>query len=389
MKLLLRALWLLPLLSASAWAYPWMAKHEYGACGTCHVDPSGGGQLTPYGRGQADVLVRWRTVDASAEGAVSPTANFLWMFELPDAVNLSGNFRGGPLVRPLASSGQVIPLAMAADLYATVSVGNVVGHVTTGLGLRNAQQAALLPVCDSAQGACGAQWVAREYWAGARFADESVFVRAGRMNLPFGLRNVEHNTFVRSLTRTDINLTQQVGAAVAYSGDTLRGEVMGIAGNFQVSPDAYRERGYSAYAEYAFTPRAYLGGSSLVTHATADLFAGKETTRHAHGLFARYAPGTQVALLAEADLLAWQSAGEMSLGYAGLFQADWEPLQGLHFLGTGEVGLGRGETGPTFGGWASVAWYALPHVELRLDNIVRQRPTTTELSHLLQLHFFL
>lgn len=386
---LLRALWLLPLISAPAWAYPWMAKHDYGACGTCHVDPSGAGQLTPYGRGQADVLVRWRTVDASAEGAVSPTANFLWMFELPDAVNLSGNFRGGPLLRPLASSGKIVPLAMAGDLYATVNVGNVVAHVTTGLGLRNAQQAAILPACDSAQGACGAQWVSREYWAGAKFAEEAVFVRAGRMNLPFGLRNVEHNTFVRSLTRTDINLGQQVGVAVAYSGETFRGEVMGIAGNFQVSPDAYRERGYSAYGEYALTPRAYVGASSLVTHAAVDLLSGTETTRHAHGLFARYAPNTAWALLAEADLLAWQGPGQASLGYAGMLQADWEPIQGLHVMGTGEVGLGRGESGPTVGGWASVAWYPLPHVELRLDNIVRQRSSGTELSNLLQLHFFL
>ena len=96
----LRLLWVLPLLSSPALAYPWMAKHEYGACGACHVDPSGGGQLTPYGRGQADVLVRFRTTSAGEEGEVAPSSRFLWMFELPDAVNLSGNFR-----EPFASRG--------------------------------------------------------------------------------------------------------------------------------------------------------------------------------------------------------------------------------------------------------------------------------------------
>ncbi|MBM4380513.1 MAG: hypothetical protein FJ086_14655 [Deltaproteobacteria bacterium] len=389
MDRLLRLLWLLPLLSSPALAYPWMAKHDYGSCTACHVDPSGGGQLTPYGRGQADVLVRFRTTSAGEEGAVSPTANFLWMFELPDAVNLSGNFRGGPLIRPLASSGKVVPLAMASDLYATVNVGNVVAHVTTGVALRNAQQAAILPVCDPAQGACGAQWVSREFWAGAKFAEESVMVRAGRMNLPFGLRNNEHNSFVRALTGTDINLAQQVGLSASYNGESLRGEVMAIAGNFQVSPDTFRERGYSAFGEYALTPRAYVGASSLVTRAGTGLLTGEPTTRHAHGLFARYAPGTSLALLAEADLLAWQLPSGSSLGYAALVQADWEPLQGLHLVGTGEAGLGRAESSATYGAWASVVFYALPHVELRLDNILRLRPSGPELSNLLQLHFFL
>jgi hypothetical protein len=231
--------------------------------------------------------------------------------------------------------------------------------------------------------------VAREYWAGAKFAEEALFIRAGRMNLPFGLRNNEHNTFVRSLTGTDINLAQQVGIAAAYNGESIRGEVMAIAGNFQVSPDSFRERGYSAFAEYAFSPRTYLGASSLITHAGTGLLTGVPTTRHAHGLFARYAFGTAVTLLAEADLLAWQLPTGSSLGYAALVQADWEPLQGLHLVGTGEAGLGRGETASTVGAWASVVFYALPHVELRLDNILRARPSGSELSNLLQLHFFL
>jgi hypothetical protein len=43
--LLLAALW-----TTGAWAYPWMVKNHYGSCAACHVDPSGGGQLTAFGR---------------------------------------------------------------------------------------------------------------------------------------------------------------------------------------------------------------------------------------------------------------------------------------------------------------------------------------------------
>jgi nicotinamide mononucleotide transporter PnuC len=36
---------------------------------------------------------------------------------------------------------------------------------------------------------------------------------------------------------------QQHGVAVAYSGERVRGEILGIAGNYQIQPDDYRQRG--------------------------------------------------------------------------------------------------------------------------------------------------
>jgi hypothetical protein len=55
-------------------------------------------------------------------------------------------------------------------------------------------------------------------------------VRAGRLNLPFGLRNNEHTSYVRDLTFTNLNMDQQVGLAVAYNSEAVRGELMGVAG---------------------------------------------------------------------------------------------------------------------------------------------------------------
>lgn len=402
MQSMVRWFLLASLCSAPAWAFPWMVKHSYGSCATCHVDPSGAGQLSPYGRAQADVLVRWRTQPRKEEEEVPPSANFLWFLELPEAINLSGNFRYGSLIRP-GDKTFYVPLLMATDLYGTLNLGPVVAHVTTGVGTYSTRAiaysgpAAIAPICDPSQGACSVQWVAREFWLGARFADEAVMVRAGRINLPFGLRNNEHTSFVRALTRTDVNIGQQVGASAAYNSDTLRGEVMGIAGNFQVGPDAYRERGYSAFAEYSFAHNAYLGVSSLITHANADLATSTETTRHAHGLFARLAPTETLALLAEADFLAWQTPQKLDrLGFAALVQADFDVLQGLHVMGTLEAAhTGSGEAGPRLGGWLSAAWYFLPHVELRVDNILRRSPTAgaaavpIEYQLLVQLHLFL
>lgn len=381
----------------SALAFPWMVKHNYGACGSCHVDPSGGGQTTSYGRAQADVLVRWKMAKppVGQEEEVPRSANFLWFLALPDAVNLSGNARTGVLVTP-GSVPRV--LLMAADLYATINLDRFVFHGTAGFGLHNqAAKAIVAPLCDptnllASGGQCGPSFVAREYWAGAKLADEAVMVRVGRLNLPFGLRNSEHLSYVRAYTRTDINTGQQLGASASYNSDAIRGELMAIAGNFQLGPDKYRERGYSAFAELALRPNAYLGASSLIAFSMADPTTGSATIRHAHGLFARYAPAESVAVLAEVDFLAWVAAPQLDrIGFAAFLQADWEVMHGLHLIATGEAAHGGSQVGPSLGGWASVGWYFAPHCELRVDNIFQRASSASQVGYTLlaQLHLFL
>lgn len=393
-EVMIRWALLLCVVAAPAWAFPWMVKHNYGSCAVCHVDPSGSGQLTPYGRAQADVIVRWRTQPRNDEEEVPKSANFLWFLELPEFLNLSGNLRGGMMIRP-GGSTPVFPLVMATDLYATVNIGPVVGHLTTGVG-RKADQARILPQCEPGMGTCVWAWTAREFWAGVKFADEAVMVRAGRANLPFGLRNNEHTSYVRALTKTDVNVDQQVGVLASYNSDVVRGEVMGIVGNFQMGPDIYRERGYSAYAEYSLSHNAYLGLSSLIAHAGADSATTLETTRHAHGAFGRFAPTQKLSILAEADFLAWQSPQQLDrFGFAAFAQGDYELMNGLHLMGTLEGSYtGRSEPGPSLGGWVSGAWYFLPHMELRFDHIFRRvsnpgAAAAFEYTFLLQLHLFL
>ncbi len=376
-----------------SFAFPWMVKHGYQSCAACHVDPSGAGQLSQYGRAQSDTLLRWKLEKPKPgeEQEVSKTANFLWFAELPDVINVSGNLRGGALI-PIG--GTVRPLVMATDVYATFKYDRYVAHVTTGLGWRNTGLGAIAPLCT--QTPCGYQWLAREYWAGATFNDEAIMVRAGRMNVPFGLRNNEHTSWVRALTATDVNLGQQLGVAASYSADGLRGELMGLLGNYSLGPDAYRERGYAGYAEYALRSNLYAGLSSLITYANADLVNQRPVIRHAHGLMARFSPVDPLALMAEADLLVWQQPTSLDrLGFAAFVQADLELMQGLHLVGSLEgMHQGDGARGPSLGGWGAVAWYALPHLEVRLDAIIRRQTSassaaSTGATLMAQIHVFL
>lgn len=181
---------------------------------------------------------------------------------------------------------------------------------------------------------------------------------------------------------------------------------MAIAGNYQVNPDRYRERGYSGYAELSLSESLYVGASSLLTHAIADLVRDVEgpTLRQAHGVFGRWAPSTMLTLMGEADVLL---RSRRQAGYVGLVQADFEVLRGLHLLLSAELldagyrpdpewflqrrRPGNGE--PRFAAWASAQWFFYSHLELRVDALYRQPQTSDQtegsIDLLAQLHAYL
>ena len=186
----------------------------------------------------------------------------------------SGSFRDLLLfMKPNGAPFSSQNIIMQADLRAGIDVGHFRAAGSLGFITNGNSPAAVV-----------GNMVAREYWAGWSFANDAVLVRGGRINLPFGVRSIEHTLFVRQATRTDLNDTQQHGVAIAARGHGFRGELMGIAGNYQASPDAFRERGYSGYVEYSPVSHWAFGVSSLVTHAAEDVYLRAATTRQAHGV---------------------------------------------------------------------------------------------------------
>jgi hypothetical protein len=236
--------------------------------------------------------------------------------------------------------------------------------------------------------------VSRDYWVGWKAA-KGVLVRAGRMNLPFGIRTEEHTQYVRTTTRTGMNADQQAGVAVSAQRKGLRGEAMLIAGNPQVSPDRFRERGYSAYAAWAPMKTLELGASSLYTTAETDVASLAPLDRQAHGLFARWSPAARVAVLAEADALRNTTDESATNGVATLAEVDWQAVQGLHLRGIGQycdADLGDEDAGLATG-WVAAQWFVAPRVDLRVDALhgtLRCEPGIEARWYGLgQLHFYL
>lgn len=375
------------LAAARVEAFPSMVRHDYTSCATCHHDPSGGGLLTQYGRAQSELLLsaRYKERKEGEEQEVSPTTSFLFgAVALPDWLDLGLNFRGGGLLTRGGSETRVIPLQMVSDVRGHVAVGPVRAGASVGFALRRARFAALTRGEQN-------NVVSREHWLGVTNEDQTLLLRAGRMNLPFGIRTVEHNLWARQATRTDINEQQQHGVSLAYNTEGLRAEVMAIAGNFQLKPDIYRERGYAGYFEWAPFNKAAFGVSSLMTYARYDVATVRPWfLRQAHGLFARVAPVAPLVLMLEADLLLDKPSGSpVASGYTGLLQADYELTQGIHLMGTAEFLRRPGSEGTALGGWLTFNYFVFPQLELRLDTILRrigEGPTASnELSLLGQL----
>jgi hypothetical protein len=385
----------LTLAASRADAYPWMIRHEYTGCAICHGDPTGGGVLTASGRAQGDLLLRTRysTPKPGEEaGEPSSTSGFLWgAIEPPEWLLAGGSFRAATLVKKTLGQEPDQPvdvrfIQMQADLRAIIRPSFFRAGASIGFAHEGGLAAAVTSMDKN-------NVVSREHWAGVAFKDDEFLLRAGRMNLPFGIRNIDHTLWVRRSTRTDINTAQQHGLAFSYNGETLRGEVMGIFGNFQIHPDAYRDRGAVGYLEYTLSPHYTVGVNGLFTSALLDTATGTTRKRGSAGLFGRGSPTLPLVLMAEADALFDAQAGaSMTLGVVGMLQADYEPKQGIHVLGTGELRVDP--AGVSAGGWLGAAWFFLPHADMRVDGIVQSvassgGPSALAISFLGQLHFFL
>jgi hypothetical protein len=375
------------LVSSKAHAYAWMIRHGFAECGSCHVDPMGGETLTGMGRviGQTLMAAPW------SDHPPTDVAKFAFGITEPDDLRLGGSFRALGIYDFDTDNVRAFPMQM--DLYGAAFLGRLtvagsVGYSRASRRYEHSSKAKLFGNIDDE----GFLVVSRNHWLGYTFNDD-LMLRAGRINLPFGVRTPDHTVWARAETQTDRESDQQYGVSLVYSASELRGELMAVVGNFAVPRENW-EQGYSGYLEYSLETNLALGISSSILRAQKELVVDQEAFyRHGHGLTARWAASREWVVLAEADMIKRTGAG---IGYVGFATLDFEPIQGFHLALTPEVlnrgkpsgggadGVGRGD--PRLGSWLTVNWFFMPHGDLRFDMVLREkRPAMLQA----QIHFYL
>jgi hypothetical protein len=368
--------------AGDAHAYAWMIKYGYSKCGTCHTDPSGGETLNHMGRLQSQQLLSFAGVEPDQE--LDTSSQFLWgLIDEPGSLRLGASYRHMLLYTAAEgeSAAELRNFPMQADVYGSARFGDLMLGLSLGVA-RGIEGTAHVRGAQI-NGETGDGWIflSRSHFIGL-WLEQKTLLRVGRLNLPFGVRVPEHVLWAREATRTDRESDQQHGAALTYTGGSLRADAMVIIGNFQVNGDRFRERGLSVSFEYLLGPTYAVGFSGLLTHAEDDrLTRERNAIRYAQGLNTRLGLSPKLSVLAEADVIKEKGRG---FGYVGFVQPDFEPIQGVHLMLTGEL-LNPGQlqlededaqraanVTTRFGLWGTIAWYFATHFDLRVDVVARQ-----------------
>ncbi len=164
-------IWFFPFYASLAHAIPEMVRYGYTNCTACHVAPSGGGVLTPYGRGlSAEAMSTWGDEKEAQlfHGALGEDALKEWL-------HLGGDYRGlqSHYENDLVKRGKWIP--MQASLEAAIQIENWIFDLAFGKFDSNQKWSA----------------VGTKYYVLNQITEE-ISIRAGRFTPQFGLNIPDH-----------------------------------------------------------------------------------------------------------------------------------------------------------------------------------------------------
>ena len=188
----------LALLPKTAKAYPDLIRHNYVNCNSCHVSPTGGGLLAPYGRAMSnEILSRW-----GSERETEPLHGLLPEGAIPESLLLGGEVRIIQVHKE--SPDQIVERGFL--MQAGIEVGYKIDTLTF-VGFFG----------EADRGTRSVKPVSPRYYA-LWNPQEQLSLRAGKFIPVFGI-NVPYHTFP---TRQDLGFgpgTERETAEAVWSGE--------------------------------------------------------------------------------------------------------------------------------------------------------------------------
>lgn len=239
------------LITVCAWAEPYLAIRSGFSCGTCHTNPSGGGQRTAFGNLYAQQELPANPIKQGDDP---------WTGELLQRFAIGGNARVA--ARQFDVDGQDTNLDFGVDrvnLYASATLNE---HVSFYLDQQVAPGGS----------------VNREAWVKLSWQD--AYVKAGRLFLPFGWRLEDDSALVRSASGVSRSQGDD-GIEFGYATKTWNAQLAATNGAGGASE---RDDGKLLSGRFAFVhPHGQLGLSAYnnntdtVDRTMFGIFAGFNT----------------------------------------------------------------------------------------------------------------
>ena len=233
-------------------AEPYLAVRTGFKCGVCHVNPTGGGKRTEFGSTYSQTTLAAERLDLTtgkavpAVGAGSEPA--VWTGKLNDHLAIGSDLRANLQGTLVPNNPSTVAFDQTrAQVY--LEVKPIVDRLTIYLDERVAPGAA----------------TNRETYAMLWFANKSVYVKAGRMFVPFGLRIEDDTAFIRQVT----------GTTFSSSDD-------GVEGGLELGPWSVNVSVTNGAGGGAETNRGKLI-SSLATYVQPDWRVGASASANYNG----------------------------------------------------------------------------------------------------------
>ena len=290
--------------AGTAFAFPDLIKHNYVNCNACHVSPTGGGAMTPYGRSMShELLSAWGT-----EREASFLNGLVKQEDLPDWLITGGDVRYLQTFRdsPTRQSARSMWMQTEIELGARAKKFGV----TAAIGQYDQRETEI-------------RWISPRFYAFYNPVDE-LMIRAGRFVPVFGV-NVPYHT---------LPTRQSLGFFPGFERDTVEaiwsGEVWNFGGSVSKHPEgpipnSNRETLVTAQVNRNFDGHYRAGVSAL--HGESDV--SKRTALGAHGLMGFT---EKLSFIGEAALQRTSPLGAASRnGVFHFSQLMYEPWKGIGF----------------------------------------------------------